>query len=194
METQDVTVTFVAIFVFLITYNILNICEVSFALALTKNAAVEEECYDTVRVICSNYSDSVTHGDCRPQTITHLIIFKNRYFVTFGTKFQESDYLYAAEFVSFSLCHSEALMLTPNDFKCGQRCSVSQTHGLYNTIQVQCNESFPVKLNNLTILLFELNNTVADYAVCMNMTRAKYRFAIIDISGKPKVVILLCYR
>ena len=152
------------------------------ALALTGTATVENECYKTASVLCSNYTDNITNKGCEPQTVTGLIYDHRYYIIIFDSVFSELD-LHAVEFTSFSLCHCEALALTVNHLEHGQRCSVSIVVYAQNWIRVKCN-NFPLMLTNLTIILFKLNYTAVDQVVCTNMSLTKYRFAIIDISGK----------
>ena len=160
------------------------------ALALTGTATVENECYKTASVLCSNYTDNPTNAGCESQTVTSLINDHGYYIIAFDNVFPELD-LHAAEFTSFSLCHCEALALTVNHLEHGQRCSVSIVASVQNWIKVQCN-NFPLLLTNLTIILFKLNSTAADQVVCTNMSLTKYRFAIIDISGKTNYHLIYC--
>ena len=152
------------------------------ALALTETTTVENECYKTASVICSNYTDNSNNTGCEHQTVTSIVNDHGYYIIAFSNVFPELD-LHAVEFTSFSLCHCEALVLTVNRLEHGQRCSVSMIEALPNQLKVRCN-NFPLMLTNLTIILFKLNSTAADQVVCTNMSLTKYRFAIIDISGK----------
>ena len=181
MEIQ--VIKLIAIFLFLIETP-------ESALVLAGTAAVENECYKTASVLCSNYtySQANTSRGCESQTVTDLGLYgRGYYIITFNEVFPDSELdLYAAEFTSFSLCHCEALALTVNHLEHGQRCSVSKIAFLQNQLKVQCN-NFPLMLTNITIILFKLSYTAAEPVVCMNMSLTKYRFAIIDISGKTNI-------
>lgn len=147
----------------------------------TRTTTNEEYCYDSLRVICNNYTDSdVTDRGCEPQTITSILTFPKFYTIGFFNEFY-NDFLTTATFTSFSLCYSEGLELTVNHLMYGQTCLV-KVAGISNSIKVECNENFPVKLNNIMIILFELNELATGSPVCSNMMQ--YRFAIIDTSGK----------
>ena len=141
-------------------------------------------------MLCSNYTDNPTNAGCESQTVTSLIYNHGYYIIAFDEVFPKLDLL-AVEFTSFSLCHCEALALTVNHLENGQRCSVSIVVSVQNWIKVQCN-NFPLMLTNLTIILFKLNSTATDQVVCTNMSLTKYRFAIIDISGKTNYHLIYC--
>lgn len=176
--------------------SVLILLSSTFAQATTRSSIIEDYCYDSLHVICNNYtlSDSLANGGCVPQTFTSILITppqRGLYNIHFDSKFSSNDLLNSVTFTSFSLCHSEAVKLTINTLKCGQRCSVVPITTFSDAIQIQCNENFPTRLNNLTFILFELNDTAADIiADCMNMI--KYRFAIIDIRGMSNQVFCTC--
>ena len=148
----------------------------------TRATTVEESCYDPLNILCNNYTNMYSDRSCEPQTFTSITTFGQAFFIYFGSNFSLNDLLTAATFTSFSLCHSEALMLSINHLQNGQMCRVSRIDGAANAIKLRCNENFPHLLNNLTIILFELKHLAKNSTDCKNMTM--YRFAIIDITGR----------
>ena len=149
----------------------------------TRATTVEESCYDPLSILCNNYTTNMySDRSCEPKTFTSISTIDKDFIIYFGGIFSLNDLLTAATFTSFSLCHGEALMLSINHLQNGQMCSVSRIDGVNNGIKLRCNPTFPLLLNNLTIILFELKNSVANTTDCKNMTM--YKFAIIDITGR----------
>ena len=147
----------------------------------TRATTVEEVCYDPLSILCNNYTNMYSDRSCEPQTFTSISTLGQDFFIYFGGNFSLNDLLTTATFTSFSLCHDEALMLNINHLQNGQMCHVSRIEEITNVIKLQCNPTFPLMLNNLTIIMFELKNSAANTTDCKNMTM--YKFAIVDITG-----------
>lgn len=166
--------------------TILQFCiTVSSALGFT-TTSVDDRCYESIQVLCNNYTESVGCEDERVKSIgysdpNYIIEFNNNNNIR--NPFPDFDlHPNEATVVSFNLCYCEALRLTANQLRSGQMCRVSRIQVQY-TIKFRCSHSFPLMLNNLTIILFERNDTASASAGCMNGSLTKYTFAIIDIRG-----------
>ena len=70
----------------LVAILLLSIASSESALALTETTTVENECYKTASVLCSNYTDNLANTGCEPQTVTGLRLFYNLgyYIMAFG--------------------------------------------------------------------------------------------------------------
>lgn len=156
---------------------------VSSALGLM-TTSVDDRCYESTQVLCNNYTESVGCEDERVKSIgysdpNYIIEFNNNNNIR--NPFPDFDlHPNEATVVSFNLCHCEALRLTANQLRSGQMCSISQRSYVHYAIKFSCSNSFPLMLNNLTIILFERKDISAG---CMNGSLTKYTFAIIDIRG-----------